>query len=85
MEAILGNLPQFLAIVEKLSVAGLLVIALAVLGWDYLRVRKDLVKVYGQREKARLGFVKCKAACDANNIRVDLSDLTDLLDEGEKT
>lgn len=83
MDQLLGWLPQLVSIIEKGGPTGLLLIGLILLGKDYLRLRNLLVKVYGQRDKARLGFVKCKAACDAGGVKVDLSDVDDLLDEGE--
>lgn len=79
MDAILGALPQLVDVVQKGGVAGILILISAVLGYEVLRLRKDLSKTYHQRDKWRLAFVKCKAALEANKVALpDLSDLADL-------
>jgi hypothetical protein len=87
---ILAALPQLVALIEKGGVTGLLLIACVVLVIEIRRGRRlvhekndELAKAYAQRDKARLALVKCKAAADAANVKVDLSDLTQLL--GDET
>jgi hypothetical protein len=86
---IFGALPQLVGLIEKGGVIGLLVIFCGVLIWEIRRgretvnkMREELAKVYGQRDRCRLAFVKCKAACDAAQVKVDLSDISDMLGEG---
>lgn len=83
---ILAALPQLVALIEKGGVTGLLLIACGVLIMEIRRGRKlvydkaaELTKVYAQRDKARLALVRCKAALDTAGVRVDLSDLKELL------
>lgn len=92
MDVLLGQLPQLVALIEKAGVVGLLVIFCAVLIWEIRKgrqrlhdLREEMTKIYGQRDKWRLAYVKCKAACDGANppIRVDLSDLGELVGEAK--
>lgn len=85
---IFAALPQLVALIEKGGVTGLLLLGCGVLVWEIRRGRRvlhakndELAKAYGQRDKARLGLVKCKAACDAAGVKVDLSDIAVLLGE----
>lgn len=79
----LSALPQLAGLVEKLGVVGLLLIAVVWLVYERMRLMKDKAAVTQQRDRWRLAYVKCKAACDGANppIRVDLSDLQDLVGE----
>ncbi len=81
MEAILGSLPQLVEIVQKGGVVGVLLLALGVLGYEVIRLRKELTKTYALRDKWRTGFVICKAALDFNSIKVDLASMQDVLKE----
>lgn len=78
---LLGALPQLVSLVEKGGVVGVLILVAAVLIWDRLRLMKELRKTYNQRDKWRLAYVKCKSACDNAGVKVDLSDLADLVGE----
>ena len=82
---ILSALPQLTAVVEKLGIVGVLLLVVGFLVWDRLRQMKELAKTYRQRDRWRLAYTKVKAACDAANIKVDLSDLSDLVGEDPAT
>lgn len=77
---LLTALPQLAALVEKLGVVGLLLIAVAWLTYERMRLLKDVVSAYKQRDRWRLAAVKYKDACDHAGIRVDTSDLADLIE-----
>lgn len=81
MGDLVGQLPAVAGIIEKGGVVGLLLIVVAVLGWEVIGKRKELAKVYAQRDKYRMGFALCKAECDRANLKPDLSMLNDLLKE----
>ena len=78
---LLAAVPQLAAVVEKLGIVGVLLLLVGFLGWDRLQRMKELAKTYRQRDRWRLAYTKCKAALDAANIKVDLSDLSDLVGE----
>lgn len=66
--------------VEKLGIVGLLVVVIGfqlwVITWlkkQYDAKVKELTRVYGLRDKWRIGYTMCKQALDANNIKIDLS------------
>lgn len=88
MDALLGSIPQLAGIVEKGGVVGVLLIVCAVLVWEIKRGRRlvhdkqdELASVYGQRDLALLAVVKLKTICEAHEIKVDLSDLKELLEK----
>ena len=83
MEALVSALPQFAGLIEKGGVVGLLLIIVAVLVREVLRLRAELTKQYGLRDKYRLGFFACKQALDQAGIKIDLSGMDALLKEGE--
>lgn len=74
---LLSALPQLAALIEKLGVIGVLLIAVIWLIYERLRLVKDLTKTYAQRDRWRLACVKYRAACDQARIVVDTSDLSD--------
>lgn len=72
--------------IEKLGIIGVLVVLNILTGYALFKLygkweetKKELNRVYAQRDKARLALVKCKAALDAKGITVDLSDVADLV------
>lgn len=79
----ISALPQLAGLVERLGIIGLLLLAVVWLVYERKRLMKDKAGVERQRDRWRLAYVKCKAACDAANppIRVDLTDLQDLVGE----
>jgi hypothetical protein len=77
---LLTALPQLAALIERLGVIGVLLIAVGWLVYERLRLMKEVVKVYSQRDRWRLACVKYKAACDTHNIHVDTTDLADLIE-----
>ena len=80
METILQTIPQLTAIIEKGGIVGLLVIICGFLLWQLIRYQKELSSTYRQRDRWRLAFVKAKSVCDGANLKVDLTDLADLLE-----
>lgn len=85
----IAALPQLAALIEKGGIIGVLLLVCGVLVWEIRRGRErervkaeELAKVYGQRDKARLALVQCRAACEAAGVKVHLSDLTDIIGEG---
>jgi hypothetical protein len=81
MGEIIGQIPALAGLVEKGGVIGLLVIVCAVLGYEVRRLRAELAKTYGQRDKYRVGFVICKAECDRAGLKPDLSSLADIVND----
>lgn len=90
MQELVTALPALSGLIEKGGIIGVLLIACGVLVWEIRRGRRrehefrnEMAKVYGQRDKWRIAFVKCKAALDAAGVKVDLSDLQELIGGGE--
>ena len=79
----LSALPAVAALVEKLGVIGVLLIAIGWLVNERLRLLRELVGAYKQRDRWRLAAVKYKSACDNHEppIKVDVSDLADLMEQ----
>ncbi len=71
-----------LGLIEKGGILAVFLIA-GFFGYrEIQRLRAELAALYKQRDKWRIGFVKCKSALDHANIKVDLSDIADLIGEG---
>ena len=81
MAELFSAIPQLAGLIEKGGIIGLLVIIAAVLIWEVRRLRGELTKCFRERDRWRLAFVKCKAACDTAGVKIDLSDLADLVGE----
>lgn len=81
MQELAGLVPTLVEVVSKLGVVGLLLVAMYFLVKELLRVRKELAGVYKKRDGWRLAYTICRGACDQANIKVDLSQLNDLLEE----
>lgn len=79
MQDFITALPAVSALIEKAGIIGVLVILGGLLAWEVLRLRRELAKCYRERDKARYAVVKCRAALDAAGIKVDLTDIADLL------
>lgn len=79
---LLSAIPALAGLVEKAGVVGLLLIVIGMLIYERLRLLKELTKTYSQRDKWRLAYVKCKDALDHHQIKIDLTDLANLI-EGE--
>ena len=78
MGELVNALPQLAGLIEKGGVVGLLVVIAGVLGNEVWRLRKELTKQYGLRDKYRLGFAICKAECERAGLKPDLSSLNDV-------
>lgn len=85
MGELVNQLPQLSALIEKGGVVGLMLIVIGVLVREVWRLREELTKQYGLRDKYRLGFALCKKACDDAGLKVDLSMIADLLKESGDT
>lgn len=79
MEGILSALPQLAGLIEKGGVIGLLLIVAGVLVYEVRRLRKELDKVYANRDRLALAVAQLRTVCQARGIEVDLDDLKDLL------
>lgn len=81
MGEIVSALPGLAGAIEKGGVIAVLVLIIAVLAFEVRRLRAENRTAFEARNKYRLGFALCKAECDRNGLKPDLSLLTDLLDE----
>ncbi len=90
MQELLTTIASASGLIEKGGIIGLLLMFGGLLGYGCVRLRSDLIACHKQREaeltsafkqrdKARFALVKCRAALEANGIKVDLSDISDLL------
>jgi ribosome-interacting GTPase 1 len=79
---LLTAIPALAGLVEKAGIIGLLLIVVGMLIYERLRLLKELTKTLSQRDKWRLAYVKCKDALDHHGVKVDLTDLANLI-EGE--
>lgn len=86
MQEIVGAIAGAAGIIEKAGIIGVMLFVMAFLMWERVRLVKELSRMYRQRDRWRLAFVKCKAALDNANppIKIDLSDLSDLVGEESK-
>lgn len=71
----ISTLPQLVEIVMKGGVVAVLLIVIFVLGGDYVRLRRQNVSTFKERDAYRLRYVLYKAECDRNNLKVDTSAL----------
>lgn len=79
MQELITALPAISGLIEKAGIVGVLIIIAAALAWEVYRLRGELGKCCRERDRARLAVVKCRAALEAHDIKVDLTDITDLL------
>lgn len=79
MPDIVTPLVGYAGLIEKGGIIGVMLIFIAVLVYEVIRLRKILTSTYRERDKARLALIKCRAALDFANIKVDLSDVADLI------
>ena len=77
---ILEAIQQLSGIVERLGVVGLLIAAVAWLVHERVRLMRELMTAYRQRDRWRLAATKYRAALDAAHIAVDTTDLQDLIE-----
>lgn len=75
METLIEQLPKYADLLQKAGVIGVLLIALAVMGAEMLRLRKQSVRTFAERDAYRLAYVVYKSACDREKITVDTSAL----------
>lgn len=75
MLELLQALPQLAALIEKLGTVGVLLIAIAFLVYERLRLTKMLGRAYRARDKARLKAERYRSACAGASLAVDVSDI----------
>lgn len=75
MLELIQALPQLAALIEKLGTIGVLLIAVAFLVWERLRLTKLLGRAYRSRDKARLKAERYRHACTGAGVAVDTSDI----------
>lgn len=79
MDQLLSALPSLVGVIEKAGTLGVLILIVGVLGMEVARLRKENTRTYGQRDKALLMVVKLKTVLESHDIKVDLSDIRDLI------
>lgn len=84
-QEIIQALPQLAALVERGGIVGLLLIAVAYLIWERMRLMKDNRRVYKQRDRARMITERYRGALVAAAIPVpDIADIIVLFGEAEE-
>ena len=73
----LTAIPQFVAIIEKLGVVGLLIIAVAWLIYERLRLVKQNSRTFIELERERLIAERYRGKLEA--VKVAIPDVTDIL------
>lgn len=71
----ISEILQLAGQVEKLGIIGLMFIVIGVEAWALVKYRKELVRTFRQRDKARLILFKYKGALDHHGIKVDISEI----------
>lgn len=71
----ISEILQFAGQVEKLGIIGLSFVVMGVEAWALVKYRKEMVRTYRQRDRARLISVRYKGALDNAQIKVDISDI----------
>lgn len=84
MGEIVSTVSQLTALLDKAGTIGVLVFVVVAGGWYIKTLRKELARQYQLRNKYQLGFALCKQKLDDSNIKVDLSQVSDLLEENGK-
>lgn len=79
---ILAVLPQLGEIVNKLGVVGVLIVAIVWLLWDRMRLMKQAVRTFAERDMHRLVGERYRAALVAAGVQIP--DTVDLVREYEK-
>jgi hypothetical protein len=73
---LLGSLPQLTAIVEKLGVAGILIVAVVWLVYERIRLMKLSARTFRQRDQSRLVAERYRSALLASDLSIpDVSDI----------
>ena len=82
---IFAALPQLAALIEKAGIIGVLLLAVGWLIWERLRLVKQNVKVYRQRDRARLIQERYRSAIVAAGAAVpDIADILQQFTEDEE-
>lgn len=71
----ISEILQLAGQVEKLGIIGLMFIVIGVEAWALVKYRKELVRTFRQRDRARMISIRYKGALDHNGIKVDVSDI----------
>lgn len=81
MAEIFGSLAQATGIIEKGGIIGLLVIFCAFLIYERFRLMKQNVRIFRQRDKARMLHIRYKSACDHAGISVATNDIEKMFED----
>ena len=73
---ILQTIPQLTTVVEKLGMVGLLLVAIAWLIYERLRLLKELRAAYRERDRARLKSERYRNTLTAHDVALpDMADI----------
>lgn len=75
METLIEQLPKYADLLQKAGVIGILLVVCGFLLLEVIRLRKQAVRTFAERDAYRLGYVIYKSACDREKITVDTSAL----------
>lgn len=75
MQEIVGVIASFSGVIEKGGIVGVLLITSGTLGRWCFQLRKQLGRVYRQRDFARAVQFRYKAILDINKLTVDIRDI----------
>lgn len=84
MQELVGGIAALSGVIEKGGIVGVMLILTAFLGWWSHRLRKQLAAVYRQRDRCRLISVRYRSHLDAAGIKVDISDILEMLGDDEE-
>jgi hypothetical protein len=78
MQELLNALPVLSGVVDKAGVVGILLGGCIFLGWQLDKRRKELIKTYRERDKARMIQNRYKTVLDQRGIDVNVSDIIEM-------
>lgn len=81
MQELLAVLQGATGLIEKGGIIGLMLIVIGVMGYEINRLRKENVRAFRQRDKARLGWTLYRAAAEGAGLKVDVSAMEQFADD----
>jgi hypothetical protein len=78
MQELVTQLPILSGLIEKGGIVGVLVIVIAFLIWDRVRLVKRMEITFAERDKARAIQIRYKTVLDQRQIAVDVSDIFEM-------
>jgi hypothetical protein len=72
---LVATLPQFVDVIQKAGVVGVLLIVCGVLVIERQRLVKEQKTIFAERDAYRLAYALYKAECDRNGLHVDTTAL----------